>query len=104
MGEVNPKIKSIIANYDFEKVHQVMTHLNWGWYDHETDTLKVPKISELVLKAQDMLEQALREKTSIATGGFWALYREYHPEEIEDFCNDDNYTLQLLFVIEEGYV
>ncbi len=96
---MNPKIKSIIENFDFEKVHKVMKALNWGWYSKDEDELIIPSISQMIMFAQDMLYRALEEKQSFSSGGFWARYIEYKPEEIKE--GEDSFDLQLLFVVEE---
>ena len=69
-------VKEVISTFDFDKVHKVMTILNWTWY---YDT--VPDLLELKSKAQGFLEHACErclehKKTShdipyiIMTGGF----------------------------------
>lgn len=69
-------VKEVISTFDFDKVHKVMTFLNWTWHFKE-----VPDLHELKSKAQQLLEDACKkclghEKTSrdipyiIMTGGF----------------------------------
>jgi hypothetical protein len=69
-------VKEVINTFDFDKVHKVMTFLNWTrYYD------KVPDLLELKSQAQQLLEDACErclghKKTSrdipyiIMTGGF----------------------------------
>lgn len=66
-------IDEIMDNFDFEKVAKVMEGLNWGWVNSETD-LKIPDVSELRKQARRLLTTALKENTSIATGGFKVTY------------------------------
>jgi hypothetical protein len=69
-------VKEVISTFDFDKVHKVMTFLNWTWY---YDT--VPDLLELKSKAQQLLvdacERCLKHKKTsrdipyiIMTGGF----------------------------------
>jgi len=76
------KIKKILKNFDFEKVHDVMTHLNWTWYD--TDG-KVPSIDQLKELAKKLLYHAAEKEGfySSATGGFKATKYENGTLELE---------------------
>lgn len=79
------KIKKILKNFDFEKVHDVMTHLNWTWYD--TDG-KAPSIDQLKELAKRLLNEVSEKEEfyTLHTGGFKATRYE-------------NGTLQLEFVL-----
>lgn len=76
------KIKKILKNFDFEKVHNVMAHLNWTWYD--TDG-KVPSIDQLKELAKKLLYHVAEEERfySSATGGFKATKYENGTLELE---------------------
>lgn len=76
---MNEQIKEIIANFDFERVHEAMVALKWTWYNSKSED-KVPSTSELVMEATELLErvQASGENTIyVETGGFKAYKDEY---------------------------
>lgn len=63
-------IEKIMNNFDFERVHNVMLHLNWEWYYEG-----VPSIKELKRIAKHLLEEVCENKwSSTGTGGFF-VYR-----------------------------
>lgn len=63
------KTKKILKNFDFEKVHEVMNHLKWVWYDN--DEYKVPTVKELKRSAKELIKQIKKADVDcIATGGF----------------------------------
>lgn len=63
------KTKKILKNFDFEKVHEVMNHLKWVWYDK--DEYKVPSVKELKRTAKELIKQIKKlDVDVIATGGF----------------------------------
>jgi len=75
-------IENIIKNFDFERVHKVMEHLEWFWYTSQTDN-KVPSIGELMLNAKDLMERTYAEaverrinRTALGCGGFQASYED----------------------------
>lgn len=44
-------IKEVLSNFDFEKVHKVMTFLDWTWrYDRVPDVLELRHTAERLLK------------------------------------------------------
>jgi len=86
--------KKIFANFDFAKVHKVMTALNWKWMLHRGNV--VPTIDEIKEAAIRLVNIAIKEKEEkgadtksvrISTGGFCA-----------SVYNSDNVTLE--FVVE----
>lgn len=81
------KIKKILKHFDFEKVHNVMTHLNWSWRD--TDG-KAPSIDQLKELAKRLLSQVSEEEGfySSATGGFKAIKYENGSLELEFILTD----------------
>lgn len=63
------KTKKILKNFDFEKVHEVMNHLNWVWYNNEE--YKVPTVKELKRTAKELIKEIKKADVDvIATGGF----------------------------------
>lgn len=98
-------IKEVIAQFDYQKVHKVMTDLNWTWYNSQTET-KVPSVGELVIQSMNLMSQAANKaaydtsnnRAVIATGGFKATAIRH----------DDGFiTIDLEFVLTDwsaGYV
>ena len=72
-------IDEVVAQFDYQKVHKVMTDLNWTWYNSQTET-KVPSIGELVLKSLNLMSEAANKvaydtsnnRAVISTGCFKA--------------------------------
>ena len=93
--KINLKIDEIISEFDFIKVHKVMTLLNWTWYN----TNGVPKIGYIVLKTKQMLidcyDKLIISSTEneypIDGGGFKA----------KSFKTDQGFEFSLEFVLEE---
>jgi len=86
------KIKNIMDNFDFLKVHKVMTHLNWTWFGSpEVPTIK--KLKELALRLLTEVSEA-NSASFIETGGF----RAVKMENAESFCG---YGLELNFIVEQ---
>lgn len=75
--DLEDQINTIIACFDFEKVHKVMKALEWQWYSSQTKD-QIPSYGELVLKAQLLIYQAFndwlkygwQDDYSTSTGGF----------------------------------
>lgn len=63
------KIESIMEDFDFNRVHDVMYYLDWQWAQ-----TGVPTVDEIKKEARRLLEEAVKEKTYIATGGLRACY------------------------------
>lgn len=64
------QIKSIIGQFDFARVHKVMSHLNWQWR-----SIGVPSISEMEKASRELLEIAAGSQDKIChvhSGGFSA--------------------------------
>lgn len=61
-------IEKVLKDFNFERVHKAMVAMNWTWFD----TNGVPSISELVLRAQELLEEVAKKKVgyTISTVGF----------------------------------
>ena len=82
------KIKNIMENFDFERVHKTMKKLNWKWFISVEEGERVPTLNEIKETALKMLHDAI-EKYSYSTGGFSVKY------------NKDTGRLSLSFVVEE---
>ena len=65
--KMKENIDKMINNFDFEKVHKVMSFLDWRWYPLNV----VPSIDELKKQARELLEQICVEPSihDISTGG-----------------------------------
>ena len=88
------KIKSILNNFDFNKVKKIMDVLNWKWASSKNG---FPDMDEIRKLATRLLIDACVEKTNISTGGFRAVY--------DDIGDGDPYV-GLEFIVEEceGFV
>ena len=92
------KIKDILKNFDFERVHSIMKMLDWKWAMVKHDD-GIPSVDELKAEAKRLLIDAATEKTQIATGGFRAVY------EADGARDDDPYIgLEFIAVECEGFV
>ena len=90
------KIKSILNNFDFNKVKKIMDVLNWKWASSKNG---FPDMDEIRKLATRLLIDACVEKQNISTGGFRAVYDdngdgdpyvglEFIVEECEGFAED----------------
>ncbi len=62
------KRKQILKDFDFERVHEIMVKVNWGWV-----SIGIPSISELKQEAKRLLNDLKKEKLKyVSTGGFTA--------------------------------
>lgn len=68
------RIKNIVSNFDYERVHKTMEALGWTWFHSSTET-KVPSIGEIVISSIELMEELLSDKykgsKSIGTGGLY---------------------------------
>ena len=91
------KIKTIIKEFDFEKVHECMTALKWIWATAKTDN-KVPSIGHLVLFTIDLLNNIKNtdfdgeESVGRSSGGF----------TVEKYLVDAETIYKLSFVLTES--
>ena len=83
-------IGKVMDYFDFGRVHKVMTALDWKWAI-VNDGYSVPEEFEIRTEARRLLTQAVKEKMSITTGGFYAMYRK--DEDVE--------WIDLKFVVED---
>ena len=65
-------VEYCLNTFNFERVHKVMEHVEWRWATR--DGLKVPTIVQLVLAAQQRLNDAWDKRTTIESGGLRAVY------------------------------
>jgi hypothetical protein len=68
-------VHGIMEAFDFRRVHQVMTALDWQWGMATGPQLAVPSVSDLKAKALELLHQAWLEGdsgTAECSGGFQA--------------------------------
>jgi hypothetical protein len=77
-------IDEIMDHFNFDKVAKVMTFLEWKWISAEDG---IPSVGEIRQSARRLLKDAIKNKTTIGTGGFRAIY-------------DDGY-LHLEFILTE---
>lgn len=68
---IQEQIDEIMDTFDFERVHNVMKHLNWTW----RDALKPPPTYEIRAHARERLKDAVKHGSS-NTGGFVATKEE----------------------------
>lgn len=89
-------IAAILRDFDFVKVHKVMTFLDWRWAAQG----RVPTIEELESAAYKLLHESIRlfdesgqpqSGMSVSTGGFSA--------DVVVFSSGDK-RLQLLFYVD----
>jgi len=92
---VNDEIDYILEMFNFDRVHVVMTALDWWW----TDPHEVPTIARLKKRAKILLDTAYKEQITICTGGLQA---KYHPPiKNSDLLIDSGPILSLSFVLTE---
>lgn len=85
------KIRDIMENFDFKKVHTIMEQLGWKW---ASCRFGVPTMEELKGEAKRLLTEACVAKTHISTGGFRAVFEECWP-------GDPNPYVGLEFILED---
>jgi hypothetical protein len=68
---IQEQIDEIMDRFDFERVHDVMMHLNWTW----RDALEPPTTYEIRAHARERLKDAVKHGSS-NTGGFVATKEE----------------------------
>ena len=64
---IQEQIDQIMDTFDFEEIHDWMTHVGWGW----GSTPAVPDLFELKREARQRLKDAAKHG-SCSTGGFTA--------------------------------
>ena len=89
------KIDDIMENFDFERVHKVMDVIGWRWVFALNG---IPSVEELKKTAKTLLVSACKEKTTVSTGGFKAIYEESSKWDDDD---DKDPYVGLEFILEE---
>ena len=75
---IKRKIKDeIFETIDFEKIHNHMVNVEWGW----ASSGGVPTIQEIKKTLEKLIYEAIDNKTTISTGGFKVKYNEYQKDE-----------------------
>lgn len=70
---VELQISRIVNRFDYEKVHKVMTFLDWKWFNPGSEDSTVPTIERLISSSRYLLTQAATAKESTwSSGGFIA--------------------------------
>ena len=87
-------VEECLNTFNFDRVHKVMEQVEWVWVTR--DGLKVPTIVQLVLTAQQHLNAAWDQRTTIESGGLRAVY-------VQADMNEDGVLeppgLELLFIL-----
>lgn len=64
------KIDKLIDNFDFDKIHSVMSLLNWTWFEKGVPT--VDEMKKMVLYLFDELLKSPEGVMQVSSGGFCA--------------------------------
>lgn len=73
-------IEDILDEFDFDKVHEVMTHLHWTWHT-DFPPPEVPTVGQLRKRARELMKSLLDQKEGgTSTGGFWASKKTFDGE------------------------
>ena len=68
-------IARCLAAFNFERVHTMMVAVDWKWsLGSGPDGLRVPDIQDLMNTAERLLYAAVRDQSTVSTGGFEARY------------------------------
>lgn len=87
-------VEYCLNTFNFERVHKVMAQVNCMWAT--CDGLKVPTIVELILAAQQRLNDAWDKRTTIESGGLRAVYVQADMDEYGKFQPPG---LELMFIL-----
>jgi len=87
-------VEYCLNTFNFELVHKVMEQVNWMWATR--DGLKVPTIVQLILAAQQRLNDAWDKRTTIESGGIRAIYLQ---ADMDEDGNLQPPGLELLFIL-----
>lgn len=66
----------VLRDFDFNKVHKIMTLLNWTWVQYNGN--RIPTVDELKLFALALVRQTVQEakkikqSAALSSGGFFA--------------------------------
>jgi len=97
-------IHSIMMYIDFEKIHNVMEFLDWGWRNEGVPTVESIKNELFDLLIRVVEEGAKEDKSSysISCGGFLVEYHVYEPEDDEPDDFEHCVDISASFVLEES--
>ena len=75
---IKRKIKDeIFETIDFEKIHNHMVNVEWGW----VSSGGVPTIQEIKKTLEKLIYEAIDKKSTMSTGGFTVRYNEFQEDE-----------------------
>ena len=75
---IKRKIKDeIVETIDFEKIHNHMVNVEWGW----VSSGGVPTIQEIKKTLEKLIYEAIDKKSTMSTGGFTVRYNEFQEDE-----------------------
>ena len=74
------QIRELVEQFNFERVHIVMTALDWEWRSLPNEPGGVPTVSRLKAMARHLLREAINHKV-VESGGFKA---RYYPRATND--------------------
>lgn len=86
-------IEYCLNTFDFERAHAVMKQVDWKW--HTRYGFKVPTLFQLMLTAQQHLNDAWENKTTIESKGLRAVYV---PGKVDDNGKVHHPALELMFI------
>jgi hypothetical protein len=87
-------VEYCLNTFNFERVHKVMEQVGWEWFTR--DGLKVPTIVQLILAAQQRLNDAWDRRETIESGGIRAVYV---PADMDDDGVPQPPDLELMFIL-----
>lgn len=87
-------VEYCLNTFDFERVHKVMEQVNWAWAT--PDGLKVPTTVQLILAAQQRLNDAWDKRTTVESGGLRAVYVQADMDEDGELAPP---ALELMFIL-----
>lgn len=71
------KIAECIENFEWDRIEQVMTHLNWQWFFNYGDNCHVPSIDEMQQRVTEMfmdcyhkMDNNQEQLYTMSSGGF----------------------------------
>lgn len=94
MKDFKEKVDAVMANFDWKRVHKVMTLLDWEWYDAGVPT--IPQMKECVERLFEDAWDYLEEEKEFPTGNSWRI-------ETGGFrVTIDGDSLELAFILESS--
>lgn len=96
MTDKQEAIDYCLNNFRWDRVHRVMTELDWGW---ASCNMRVPTVYEMMQAARARLEIAWDEQCTVESGGLRAVYvpAAKHQDTVLPA------GLELLFIVESTY-